>query len=93
MKKQCVCGNGIRSERWLCDSCAALYGLDKSQWPNWLNDWMRSYRSEHNYESYHRDVSLDAYEDALECEKPVKPITKLNGCRTETHLYQDRNNH
>lgn len=93
MKKQCVCGAGIRLDRCLCDSCSGLYGLNPINWPLWLSDWMGSYKKECNHENNHRDVSFDAYQDALECEKPDKPLTKLRGCRTESHLYQDRNNH
>ena len=90
MKKQCVCGAGIRVDRRLCDSCSELYGLDPAKWPIWLSDWMEAYQKEYSYEKNHRDVSYEAYQDALECETPDEPLVSLRGCRTEPHLFQDR---
>jgi len=93
MKKQCVCGAGIRVDRRLCDSCSELYGLDSTKWPVWLSDWMGSYQKEYSYEKNHREVSYEAYQDALECENPEVPLKSLRGCREESHLYEDRTNH
>ncbi len=89
MMRNCVCGKPIPHNRQLCASCIEKYGSDSSKWDEWLLDWMRSYQAELNQERDYRHLSIDVNDGVVE----EKPQFKLNGCREETHLYEDRNNH
>ncbi len=87
--RNCVCGKPIPHDRQLCASCIEKYGGDSSKWDEWLIDWMQSYQRELNQERDYHFLSIDVNEGIV---KP-KPMFKLNGCRTETHLYEDRHKH
>ncbi len=87
--RNCVCGKPIPHNRQLCASCIEKYGGDSSKWDEWLIDWMQSYQRELNQERDYHFLSIDVNEGIVE----PKPIFKLRGCRTETHLYQDRHKH
>lgn len=95
MMRNCVCGKPIPHNRQLCASCILEpeyegdpihYGSDQTKWPEWLTDWMSSYQKELNAERDYHHLSIDVNEGIVE----AKPQFKLNGCRTETHLYEDR---
>jgi len=87
MMRNCVCGKQIPHNRQLCASCIIEYGSDQTKWDEWLKDWMRGYQTELNCERDYLHLSIDVNEGIVE----AKPQFKLNGCRTETHLYEDRN--
>lgn len=89
MMRNCVCGKQIPHDRQLCASCVIEYGSEQSKWAEWLKDWMQSYQAELDAEKNYHFLSIDVDEGIVE----AKPMFKLNGCRTETHLYQDRNQH
>lgn len=86
MIRNCVCGKPIPHNRQLCASCIIEYGSDQTKWAEWLTDWMQSYQRELNRERDYLHLSIDVNEGIVE----PKPIFKLRGCRTETHLYEDR---
>lgn len=87
MMRNCVCGKPIPHNRQLCASCISKYGGDSSKWDEWLKDWMHSYQAELNRERDYLHLSIDVNEGVVE----AKPQFKLNGCRTNTHLYEERN--
>ena len=86
MMRNCVCGKPIPHNRQLCASCILEYGSDSSKWDEWLKDWMQSYQAELNRERDYLHLSIDVNEGIVQ----AAPQFKLNGCRTETHLYEER---
>ena len=89
MMRNCVCGKPIPHNRQLCASCILEYGSDSSKWDEWLKDWMQSYQAELNRERDYLHLSIDVNEGIVQ----ASPQFKLNGCRTETHLHQEREQH
>jgi len=89
MNRFCVCGKPIKLSHRLCPACLQEYGRDPGSWPEWLADWQKSYRAELDQERRHMDLEIDA-DGAI-----VKPTEypALRGCRSKTHLYQDRDKH
>lgn len=61
--RQCICGVPIRMDRELCICCLELYGKRRKDRPEWVNDWLRSYQRELEYEQKHPTLSLDAILD------------------------------
>jgi len=89
MMRNCVCGKQIPHNRQLCASCVIKYGSDSSKWDEWLKDWMQNYQAELNRERDYLHLSIDVNEGIVQ----ASPQFKLNGCRTETHLYENRSQH
>ena len=89
MMRNCVGGKQIPHNRQLCASCVIEYGSDSSKWDEWLKDWMQNYQAELNRERDYLHLSIDVNEGIVQ----ASPQFKLNGCRTETHLYQEREQH
>ena len=89
MVRYCVCGKRIPHNKQLCASCIEKYGSDSSKWDEWLVVWVRSYQAELDSEKNNHNLSIDVDGRIVE----PKPQFKLNGCREETHLYEDRHNH
>jgi len=89
MMRNCVCGKQIPHNRQLCASCILEYGDNQANWTDWLIDWMQSYQKELDAEKRYHHLSIDVNEGIVE----AKPQFKLNGCRTETHIYEDRHKH
>ena len=87
--RNCVCGKPIPHNRQLCASCIEEYGSDSTVWAEWLKDWMQAYQRELDAENNYRHLSIDVNEGIVE----ASPQFKLNGCREESHLYEDRTNH
>lgn len=89
--RECICGNRVSINKRLCSECAEIYGTDPDYWPEWLrwslSDISRSVKYEYNHQeaSVDSDIYFDTYGKIKE-----KPKFYLRGCRTETHLYQDR---
>jgi hypothetical protein len=96
MQKTCVCGATIPNRGSLCKDCLSIYGTDKDLWPEWLKFMIADMDRESQYERRHSgelsyELLVDAdIEDRLYVYQPQKPVTALRGCRTETHLYEDR---
>lgn len=89
MKRLCVCGEKIPHNAQLCAGCISIYGSSAGKWPVWLQEWMKACQRELNAERDHPCISLDA----LMVDRLAPPLKRLNGCRDETHLWQDRHNH
>ena len=94
MTKECVCGVQINNNRTLCRECASIYGVDASEWPEWFRWKFNDLRKEHVYDMTHNHLRFD---DEIEPNGRggyrAKREFALRGCRTETHLCQDRNNY
>lgn len=86
LKRNCVCGKTIPHNQRLCASCLSNFGSDPDKWDAWLKEWMKSYQAELDSERNHYHLTIEVDGTILEPKKPFK----LNGCRTETHLYEDR---
>jgi len=89
LKRNCVCGKPIPHNQQLCASCLSYYGVNAGGWPLWLTEWLKNYQAELDSERNHQHLAIEV--DGT-IRKPARPF-KLNGCRTETHLYEDRENH
>ncbi len=58
----CVCGVPIPESHVLCRACQKIYTLRRRLWPEWLHEWMKSYRREIDYEVKHLDdICVDDY--------------------------------
>lgn len=58
MQRYCVCGQKIKLKQELCAACYAEYGQDRAQWPEWLQDWIKSAQNELNDERNHLEYEL-----------------------------------
>ncbi len=93
MGKICPCGKPTYGNYSLCKECFSIYGYNSKEWPEWLrwmvNDNQRIVDSATN----HKAICIDQVEpNGYGGYKEKKEFT-LRGCRTETHLYEDRHNH
>ena len=93
MSKECVCGSSIANNRTLCKECAEIYGIDPDEWPEWLRWKFNDLRREHIADLTHNHMRLDEIESNGRGGYRAKRDFTLRGCRTETHLYQDRKQH
>ena len=93
MSKECVCGAEIRNNRSLCRECADIYGYDESEWPEWLRWKVSDIQREHDFYRLHNELRLESIEPNGRGGYRAKREFALRGCRTETHLYQDRQQH
>lgn len=84
-QRYCVCGKAISIRRQLCGECLEIYGNQPCDWPEWLKWQIGDIQREVDCERRHDEFWLDD-EDELQPDF-AEP---LRGCRTETHLYQDR---
>jgi len=87
-KRYCVCGRAIPFKRQLCGECLEIYGDDLKEWPEWLRWQVSDIQREIDYERRHDDFWLDEEEELV-----PDYAEPLRGCRTETHLYEDRHKH
>lgn len=58
MQRYCVCGEKIKLKQELCAACYATYGKDRVEWPEWLQDWIKSTQNELNDERNHLEYEL-----------------------------------
>jgi len=90
VERYCICGKPIQNNRRLCKECGEIYGYNPNDWPEWLrwlvSDMQRSIDQERN----HVEVPLDDIEPNGCGGYRAKRVFALRGCRTETHLYQDK---
>lgn len=87
-QRYCVCGKPISMKRQLCADCLEIYGDEPEEWPEWLRWQVNDIQRDINYERRHDEFWLDD-EDELQ----VDFAEPLRGCRTESHLYKDRERH
>ena len=91
MIKQCVCGAIIPNGRSLCRECAEIYGTNPGEWPEWLRWAVSDIQRVHIEDLKHAHLRLEDIEPDGSGGYRAKRDFALRGCRTETHLYQDRN--
>jgi len=93
MTKECVCGVEIADNRTLCKECAEVYGINPHEWPEWFRWKFNDLRREHVSNISHNHLRLDDIEPNGSGGYRPKREVALRGCRTETHLYEERGNH
>jgi hypothetical protein len=92
MAKKCVCGTDIHNDRSLCRECGSVYGYNSSEWPEWLRWQVSDIQRENIDEFYHTHLGIDDIEPNGHGGYRAKREFALRGCRTETHLYEERDN-
>lgn len=94
MTRYCPCGRVVSVNRGICEECGKIYGYDREEWPDWLRFMVNDITREELNNIRHDEVS---YNDGIEPNGRggyrAKREFALRGCRTETHLYEDRHNH
>ena len=94
MARYCPCGNPVGTRYSLCKECASIYGYVPDAWPEWLRWLVSDINRVSIQERRHIHLSLD---DEIESNGRAGYRSKsefaLRGCRTETHLYEDRHKH
>ena len=93
MERLCPCGKAVLPNRRICKECGSIYGFDSSEWPEWLRWQVSDIQRELDFDSKHNYQGLDDIEPNGRGGYRAKRDFTLRGCRTETHLYQDRNQH
>ena len=93
MTKECVCGAEILDNRSLCRECAEIYGYIPSEWPEWLRWSVSDLQRVHIEDLKHAHLRLEDIEPNGSGGYRAKREVALRGCRTETHLYEERGNH
>lgn len=83
--RYCICGKSIAQRRQLCKECLEIYGENPNEQPEWVRWQIADIQRELDYDRNHDHINILAA-DVKSC----KPAFVLRGCRTETHLYQDR---
>jgi hypothetical protein len=93
MARKCPCGKSILPNRRICKECGEIYGFDSSEWPEWLRMLVNDITREEMDDSRHDHLQLDEIEPNGRGGYRSKREFALRGCRTETHLYQERDQH
>lgn len=93
MSRLCPCGNPVSPNRRICRECGAIYGYQMSEWPVWLRMMVNDITREEMDNSRHSHLRMDEIETNGHGGYRAKREFALRGCRTETHLYQDRHKH
>ena len=93
MNKECVCGANIQFNRSLCHECAEIYGTDPDEWPKWLRWQVNDIQKEHDSYRLHSELYLNEIESNGMGGYRAKREFALRGCRTKTHLYEEREKH
>lgn len=91
MSRQCPCGNQVAPNRRICQECGEIYGYQMSEWPVWLRMMVNDITREEMDNSRHNHLRIDEIELNGRGGYREKREFALRGCRTETHLYEDRN--
>ena len=93
MARYCPCGKQVYSNRGICKECGSIYGFTRSEWPEWLKMMVNDLGREDLFELRHEHLSYDEIEPNGRGGYRAKREFALRGCRTETHLYEDRAKH
>jgi hypothetical protein len=93
MARFCPCGKAINNRRRICAECGEIYGYVASEWPEWFRLIVNDYNREELEYKRHDHLQLDEIESNGRGGYRAKREFALRGCRTETHLYQDRQQH
>ena len=93
MSRKCPCGKPILPNRRICKECGDIYGFDSSEWPEWLRMLVNDITREEMDFQRHDHLQLDEIESNGRGGYRAKREFALRGCRTETHLYENRSQH
>ena len=93
MERLCPCGKAVLPNRRICKECGSIYGFDSSEWPEWLRWQVNDIQRELDCERNNEQLSLESIEPNGRGGYRAKREFALRGCRTETHLYQEREQH
>lgn len=95
MARHCVCGKPVWHRYSLCRECGKIYGFDVQEWPEWLRGYVNDVnREELEYRRHETDyLRMDEIVPNGRGGYRPKREFALRGCRTETHLYQERDQH
>jgi len=93
MERLCPCGKAVLPNRRICKECGSIYGFDSSEWPEWLRWQVSDIQRELDFDIKHNHRQLDEIEPNGRGGYRSKREFALRGCRTETHLYQERDQH
>ena len=93
MARYCPCGKNVLPNRGICQECGEVYGFNRSEWPEWLRLIVNDITREEMSYQRHEHISYDEIESNGRGGYRAKREFALRGCREETHLYEDRNNH
>ena len=93
MERLCPCGKHVLPNRRLCKECAEIYGCDSTEWPEWLRWQVSDIQRELDFDMKHSHLQIDEIESNGRGGYRAKREFALRGCRTETHLYQERDQH
>ena len=93
MSRKCPCGKPILPNRRICKECGDIYGFDSSEWPEWLRMLVNDITREEMDFQRHNHLQLDEIEPNGRGGYRSKREFALRGCGSETHLYQDRQQH
>ena len=93
MERLCPCGKHVLPNRRLCKECAEIYGCDSTEWPEWLRWQVSDIQRELDFDMKHNHRQLDEIESNGRGGYRAKREFALRGCRTEIHLYQEREQH
>ena len=93
MERLCPCGKHVLPNRRLCKECAEIYGCDSAEWPEWLRWQVSDIQRELDFDMKHNHLQLDEIESNGRGGYRAKREFALRGCRNETHLYQEREQH
>lgn len=93
MERLCPCGKAVLPNRRICKECGSIYGFDSSEWPEWLRWQVSDIQRELDFDMKHNHRQLDEIEPNGRGGYRAKREFALRGCRTETHLYQERDQH
>ena len=93
MARKCPCGKSILPNRRICQECGEIYGYESAEWPEWLRAMVNDITREEMDFQRNQHLRLDEIEANGRGGYRSKPVFALRGCRTETHLYQERDQH
>jgi len=93
MERLCPCGEHVLPNRRLCKECVEIYGCDSTEWPEWLRWQVSDIQRELDFDMKHNHLQLDEIESNGRGGYRAKREFALRGCRNETHLYQERDQH
>ena len=93
MERMCPCGKQVLPNRRLCQECGDIYGFNSAEWPEWLRFLVSDTQRQLDFDLKHNHLRLDDIEPNGSGGYRPKREVALHGCRTETHLYQEREQH
>ena len=93
MARHCPCGKEVFSNRGICKECGSIYGFTRSAWPEWLRTLVNDLGREDLEDLRHETLRLEDIEPNGNGGYRPKREVALRGCRTETHLYEEREKH